>query len=141
LHAVPLALAGLEHTPVAGLHTPAAWHWSGAAQTTGSDPAHAPAWQVSVCVQASPSSQALLRLGPVQTPAWQVSLPVQPFPSSQTGPVNKAQVPFAAAPAAIAQASQGPAPQAVSQQTPSAQKPLWQSAANVHPPPRDAEVE
>jgi hypothetical protein len=141
LHAVPLALAGLEQIPVAGLHTPAAWHWSGAAQTTGSEPAHAPAWQVSFCVQASPSSQALLRWGPVQTPAWQVSAPVQLFPSSQTGPVNKVQVPFAAAPAAIAQASQGPAPQAVSQQTPSAQKPLWQSAANAHAVATAAAVE
>jgi hypothetical protein len=26
LHAVPLALLGFEHTPVAGLHVPAAWH-------------------------------------------------------------------------------------------------------------------
>ena len=28
LHAVPLASGGLEHSPVAGLHVPTAWHWS-----------------------------------------------------------------------------------------------------------------
>ena len=28
LQAVPLATAGFEHTPVAGSHVPAAWHWS-----------------------------------------------------------------------------------------------------------------
>src|SRR4051794_30769439 len=33
--AAPLALAGLEQAPVAGLQVPSAWHWSGGAQTTG----------------------------------------------------------------------------------------------------------
>ena len=33
--AVPFGLAGFEQTPVAGLHVPAAWHWSGAVQVTG----------------------------------------------------------------------------------------------------------
>jgi hypothetical protein len=28
LHAVPSALVGFEHTPVAGLHVPTLWHWS-----------------------------------------------------------------------------------------------------------------
>src|SRR5439155_544869 len=55
LHPVPSGLLGLEHSPVAGLHVPASWHWSCAVQTTGS-PVHVPPWQVSVCVQASPSS-------------------------------------------------------------------------------------
>src|SRR5439155_451063 len=45
------------HVPVAGSHEPAAWHWSAAAQTTGFVPMHVPAWQVSVRVQALPSSQ------------------------------------------------------------------------------------
>jgi len=28
LHAVPSAFVGFEHSPVAGSHVPAAWHWS-----------------------------------------------------------------------------------------------------------------
>jgi len=59
LHAVPLAFAGLEQAPVAGLHVPAAWHWSCAEQVTGFAPVHTPAWQASLCVQAFPSSQAV----------------------------------------------------------------------------------
>src|SRR4051794_40153485 len=65
----------------------------------------------------------------MQTPAWQVSACVQASPSLQATPVNSVQAPFAAAPAAREQASQGPALQAVLQQTPSTQKPLWQSVA------------
>src|SRR5438034_50781 len=53
----PLGLAGLLHAPVAGLHVPAEWHWSEAVHTTGFVPRQAPAAQVSVCVQALPSSQ------------------------------------------------------------------------------------
>ncbi len=59
LHAVPLALFGFEHTPVAGSHTPASWHWSIGAQATGLAPTHTPAWQVSAWVQALPSLHAL----------------------------------------------------------------------------------
>ena len=33
------------------------WHWSSAVQTTGLLPVQLPAWQLSVCVQASPSLQ------------------------------------------------------------------------------------
>ena len=55
LHGLPFVLAGFEHTPVDGLHAPASWHWSCAVHTTGFAPAHAPFWQVSVCVQALPS--------------------------------------------------------------------------------------
>jgi hypothetical protein len=51
------AWVGLEQTPVAGSQVPAMWHWSSAAQTFGLAPTQAPAWQVSACVQASPSSQ------------------------------------------------------------------------------------
>lgn len=64
---------------------------------------------------------------PTHWPAWQVSWVVHASPSSQEGPVSSAQVPSAAAPAALEQASQLPASQAVEQQTLSAQKPLWQS--------------
>jgi hypothetical protein len=49
-HAVPLAFGGFEHTPVAGSHTPATWHWSEAVHATGLDPRHTPPSQVSVCV-------------------------------------------------------------------------------------------
>src|SRR5438132_14086674 len=49
---------GAEHTPVAGLQVPGSWHWS-AVQTTGFAPTQLPFWQASVCVQASPSLQAV----------------------------------------------------------------------------------
>jgi hypothetical protein len=85
--AAPLFLAGLVHCPLAGSHTPASWHWSLAAQTTGAAPKHVPAWQVSAWVQALPSLQEVpLVLGgslhsPVeglQVPAsWHWSLAVQ----------------------------------------------------------------
>src|SRR5207248_1128480 len=53
----PLDLTGLLQAPVAGLQVPAVWHWSEAVHATGFVPTQAPAWQVSVCVQALPSSQ------------------------------------------------------------------------------------
>src|SRR5207247_1165350 len=113
--------------PVAGLQVPAVWHWSEAVHTTGFVPTHAPAWQVSVCVQALPSSQgAPLGLAgllqapvaglqvpgvghwseaghatgfvPAQAPAGQVSVCVQALPSSQGAPSALAgllQVPVA----------------------------------------------
>ena len=59
LHAAPFATVGFVHTPVPGLQVPAVWHWSSAAQITGLAPVHAPAWQVSDCVHALPSSQAV----------------------------------------------------------------------------------
>src|SRR5439155_849539 len=59
----PLGLAGLLQAPVAGLQVPAVWHWSEAVHTTGSVPTQAPATQVSVCVQASPSLQAMPSTG------------------------------------------------------------------------------
>src|SRR5438132_1178244 len=57
LHGAPLSLGGSLQTPDAGLQTPAVWHWSAAVHTTGLAPTQAPASQVSVCVQALPSSQ------------------------------------------------------------------------------------
>src|SRR5437016_464002 len=56
LQLVPLGLAGLLQTPDAGLQAPAVWHWSAAVHTTGFAPTQAPAPQVSVRVQALPSS-------------------------------------------------------------------------------------
>src|SRR5437879_4787028 len=53
------AIVGLEQVPVAGSQKPARWQASCAVQTTGSPPRQRPAWQVSVWVQASPSSQAV----------------------------------------------------------------------------------
>ena len=57
LQAVPSAFPGLEQTPVAGLHTPAVWHWSLAEQTIGLLPTQVPAWQVSDWVHEFPSLQ------------------------------------------------------------------------------------
>jgi hypothetical protein len=57
LQGVPSGTVAVEQTPVEGLHTPARWHWSPAGQITGFAPEHVPAWQVSVWVQALPSSQ------------------------------------------------------------------------------------
>jgi len=54
-----LAASGFEHAPVAVLHVPAVWHWSGVGHTTGLLPVQSPAWQVSVCVQAFPSLQSV----------------------------------------------------------------------------------
>src|SRR5438876_5695839 len=59
LQAVPLAAFGFEQTPVDVLQVPATWHWSEAVQTTGFEPVQVPDWQVSVCVQALPSLQAV----------------------------------------------------------------------------------
>ena len=58
-HAVPSGLAGFEHPPVALLHVPTSWHWSRATHVTGLEPVQAPAWQVSVCVQALLSSHGV----------------------------------------------------------------------------------
>src|SRR5437870_110518 len=115
LQAVPSVLLGVEQVPLAGSQAPAMWHWSRAAQTTGFAPTQAPAWQVSVWVQASPSVQALpfglagveqtplagsqtpatwhwsgaaqtTGFVPTQVPAWQESLWVQASPSLQALP-------------------------------------------------------
>src|SRR5262249_46311051 len=83
-----------------GSHTPALWHWSAAVQTTGA-PVQLPAWQLSPCVHALPSSQVV----PSTTAAcWQPAAGsqlsvVQALPSSQFGGVPAWQ------PAAPAQTS------------------------------------
>jgi len=56
---VPSGFVPPEQTPVAGSQTPAVWHWSPALQTTGAPPVQVPAWQVSLCVHAFPSSHAI----------------------------------------------------------------------------------
>ncbi len=59
LQAVPLGLVGYWHRPVLGLHVPAVWHWSGAAQVTVVPGVQTFHWQVSPLVQALPSLQAV----------------------------------------------------------------------------------
>src|SRR6266571_4376389 len=59
LHAVPSDAGGLEQIPVVGSHVPATWHWSRAVQVTGLLPMQVPLWQVSVWVQALPSSHGV----------------------------------------------------------------------------------
>ena len=74
--AVLSAFTGFEQMPP--VQTPASWHWSSAVQITGFPPVQTPAWQVSVWLQAFPSSQAVLsafagfeQTPPVQTPtSW-----------------------------------------------------------------------
>ena len=115
--ALPLALTGSLHSPVRGSQAPASWHWSLAAHTTGSAPAHWPPTQVSNWVHRSPSSHPV-PLGsesktqpccgsqvstvhslpsshtgagpPVQAPAWQKSAVVQASLSSQPVPLGAA---------------------------------------------------
>jgi hypothetical protein len=58
-HALPFGFDGCVHEPVRGLHVPASWHWSSGVHVTGLVPAQAPPWQVSVCVQRSPSLHVL----------------------------------------------------------------------------------
>src|SRR6266571_5228375 len=115
LHAVPSDAGGLEQIPVVGSHVPATWHWSRAVQVTGLLPTQVPLWQVSVCVQALPSSHAVPSVAvgleempvagshvpvtwhwpsavqvtgllPTQVPLWQVSVWVQALPSSHGVP-------------------------------------------------------
>ena len=59
LHSVPLGLAGLLQTPVAGLQVPASVHWSPDPQATGWLPTHRPLWHVSVWVHRLPSLQGV----------------------------------------------------------------------------------
>jgi len=51
LQLVPSFAFGFEHTPVAGVHVPAMWHWSLAVHVTGLDPVHTPDWHVFVWKQ------------------------------------------------------------------------------------------
>jgi hypothetical protein len=73
LHCVPFGALGLEHTPVVVLHVPATWHWSDAVHTTGLPPAQAPAWHVSVWVQALASLQ-VVPLGALGFEHWPVAV-------------------------------------------------------------------
>src|SRR5439155_1192208 len=73
LQGVPSGVTGFEQVALSGSQTPASWHWSWAVQTTGLTAVHVPPWQVSFCVQASPSSQ----LVPVSGVTVQLDVPLQ----------------------------------------------------------------
>src|SRR2546422_7478831 len=73
LHGLPSGVTGFEQVALSGSQTPASWHWSWAVQTTGLTPVHVPPWQVSLCVQASPS----LQLVPVSGVTVQLDVPLQ----------------------------------------------------------------
>src|SRR5436189_304383 len=70
---LPSGVTGFEQVALSGSQTPASWHWSWAVQTTGLTAVHVPPWQVSPCVQASPSSQ----LVPVSGVTVQLDVPLQ----------------------------------------------------------------
>src|SRR6266516_331707 len=117
---VPSGVTGFEQVALSGSQTPASWHWSWAVQTTGLTAVHVPPWQVSLCVQASPSSQLVPLRGvtvqlavpwQVRVLHWsevqviavpthrplpsQVSLKEQALPSSQLVPVSGVTVQLA----------------------------------------------
>jgi len=96
----PLLAGWLRHTPLAGSQLPTVQSLSSAEQSRGL-PWHAPAWQVVLTVQGSPSSHGvpsatpaqelppLTQAGsswPVQAPPEHTSLVVQLSPSSHTPP-------------------------------------------------------
>ena len=119
-HAAPSGLAGLEQLPDCASQIPGSWQASSAAHITGAAPVQAPAWHVSLVVQALPSSQlvpsgfadvaqapvaglqvalwhasgaAQLTAVPEHTPAWQVSVVVQRLLSLQLVPLARAALP------------------------------------------------
>jgi hypothetical protein len=114
-HAVPSGDGDDVHAPVAGLHPFDASHGPTGGHTIGAPPVQPPAWQVSLWVQWSPSSQATpsgragfehapvvglhvpaawhwsdgpqtIGLAPVQAPPWHVSVCVQASPSLHAVP-------------------------------------------------------
>jgi len=96
LQEVPLPTGGwLEHAPLAGLHVPAAWHWSMGGQVTGAPLVQTPFWHVSGAVQRLPSVQAV-PLGAVPFAGQVSELPVQVSAESH-GPADARQVTLAAA--------------------------------------------
>jgi hypothetical protein len=163
LHAVPFAAAGLEHCPVVESHVPATWQESLAVQVTGLAPTHAPAWQLSLCVQALPSlhdvpfaaagleqaplveshvpatwqeSLAAHATGfePAHTPAWQLSLCVHGLPSLHTAPSGfdaKMHWPVSPTPQAAPRWHASGAGQ-VPGDPPGAQEPDWHLSPAVH---------
>jgi hypothetical protein len=121
---VPSGFTGVLHVPEPGSQTPATWQSSAATQMTELPPTHAPATQESVCVQASPSSQAVpsASVGFEQTPvaalhtpaAWHwsaaaqvVAVPVQ-LPATQESPFVQALPSSQVVPSATSAVMQAP---------------------------------
>jgi hypothetical protein len=78
LQVVPLGLIGFEHAPVDELHEPGSWHESVAGHCRGEPLEQTPFWQVSACVQALLSLQAvpLGLIGFEQTPVAVLHVPM-----------------------------------------------------------------
>jgi hypothetical protein len=97
-HGVPSTPVGLLQAPVDGSHVPGSWHASDELQLTGSAPVQRPAWQVSVCVQRSPSMHGVpsAELGSLQIPVAGSQMPASWHWSSamQTMGFAPAHVPF-----------------------------------------------
>src|SRR5437667_443496 len=72
---------------------PATWHWSSAVQTTGLLPVQTPLWQVSLRVQAAPSSQGVVLLVCVPAVAWVQPSVVHTLPALQFAAAPPTQLP------------------------------------------------
>jgi len=102
LQVLPLAFAGFEHVPVAGSQVPAVWQLVGGGAGDGVAAGADPLLQVSVCVQALPSSQgAVLSVWTQPLVGSQLSS-VQTSWSSQSSGVPLTQVWFTQVSRAIA---------------------------------------
>jgi hypothetical protein len=133
--ALPSGLLETAHVPVTASHAATVVHGVGIGHTTGLFPMQTPARQVSVCVQAVPSLQAVpsalvgfehmpvvvlqvpavwqvsgpghtTGLAPTQVPVMHVSVCVQALPSLHGTPEIGVQVPLAEAPRAALHAKQ-----------------------------------
>src|SRR5204862_398289 len=101
--AVPFGLLGLLHAPVDGLQT-ASWQASPPVQVFGLPPLQTPAWQLSVCVHMSPSSQVVpsglagfeqVPLAGLQAPAmwhWSDAVQVIGLPPTHAPPLQVSTV-------------------------------------------------
>lgn len=112
-HCEPSCLAGLEHVPVVESQVPGSWQASCAAQAIGVLGTQAPDWQVA---------------------GVHSSLPPQDDPSGLSAGAEHSPVP-ARHVLIVWHASGAAGHDAVPQHTPSVQKPLWQSAGEVHGEP------
>ena len=77
LHALSSGATGTEQMPVVVSHVPGRRQAAGAGQTMGEPPVQMPVWQVSVCVHALPSLQAVSsgRAGLEQVPVAALHVP------------------------------------------------------------------
>jgi phage-related protein len=115
LQVVPFVFAGFEQTPEAGLHTPAAWHWSEAVQTTGAPLPQTPVAGLHTPAAWHKSEPEQTTGAPVQEPPWQASVWVQASPSSQGVPFatrgsEQSTRVLTVTPSGLARADVGPGP-------------------------------